>query len=174
VGSDLNIQHFDAGTPVPGQQFEYGFDDIGNRTTVKSGGDSQGGTLRLSEYESNLRNQYTSRTVPESLDVIVLANANATVTVNGQAPYRHGEYFQASVPVGNCPDAVQYPQITVTATRSGYSTEQETGHIFVPGCAEAFEYDADGNLLHDDRWDYTWDAENRLVRVVARTTTGPQ
>jgi hypothetical protein len=93
---------------VPGQQFEYGFDDIGNRTTVKGGGDSQGGTLRISEYESNLRNQYTSRTVPEWLDVIGLANANATVTVNGQTPYRHGEYFQASVPVANCPDAAEH------------------------------------------------------------------
>jgi hypothetical protein len=79
---------------------------VNNRTTVKSGGDSQAGTLRISEYESNLRNQYTSRTVPESIDVIGLANA--TVTVNGQTPYRHGEYFQASVPVANCPDAVQH------------------------------------------------------------------
>src|SRR5216110_165458 len=34
------------GTPVPGQQFEYGFDDIGNRGSTKAGGDSTGNNLR--------------------------------------------------------------------------------------------------------------------------------
>jgi|GEM_PF-5211233 len=32
-------------------------------------------------------------------------------------------------------------------------------------CEVVPTYDADGNLLSDDRFTYTWDAENRLVRV---------
>ena len=32
-------------------------------------------------------------------------------------------------------------------------------------------YDADGNLLRDDRWQYTWNAENRLISV--KPLTGP-
>jgi len=32
-------------------------------------------------------------------------------------------------------------------------------------CGVVPTYDADGNLLSDDRFAYTWDAENRLVRV---------
>jgi YD repeat-containing protein len=34
-------------------------------------------------------------------------------------------------------------------------------------------YDSDGNLTNDGRWTYTWDAENRLSTVVARTVPGP-
>lgn len=48
------------------------------------------------------------------------------------------------------------------------------GQTFVPKTAENFSYDFDGNLTNDGRWTYTWDAENRLVRMVANTTTGPQ
>jgi RHS repeat-associated protein len=32
----------------------------------------------------------------------------------------------------------------------------------------------DGNLTSDGRWNYTWDAENRLVALVANTAVGPQ
>src|SRR5205823_4889195 len=32
----------------------------------------------------------------------------------------------------------------------------------------------DGNQTSDGRWNYTWDAENRLIRLVANTATGPQ
>src|SRR5438445_5664932 len=46
------------GTPVAGAQFEYGFDDIGNRTSTKAGGDQSGAGLRPASYAANLRNQY--------------------------------------------------------------------------------------------------------------------
>ena len=39
-------------TPVPGQQFEYLFDDIGNRTTTKAGGDSAGNSLRSATFST--------------------------------------------------------------------------------------------------------------------------
>ena len=67
------------GTPVAGQQFEYGFDDIGNRTTTKAGGDSTGANLRSATYTANNLNQYSSRTVPAGFDVIGLANTAASV-----------------------------------------------------------------------------------------------
>jgi hypothetical protein len=35
------------GTPVAGQQFDYAFDNIGNRTQTKSGGDQSGNFLRM-------------------------------------------------------------------------------------------------------------------------------
>jgi len=43
--------------------------------------------------------------------------------------------------------------------------------VFVPKTPELFSYDADGNLLSDGRWNYTWDAENRLVKVESRSDT---
>ena len=51
-------------TPVAGRQFEYGFDDIGNRTSTKAGGDSSGAGLRSASYTANNLNQYTSRDIP--------------------------------------------------------------------------------------------------------------
>ena len=46
--------------------------------------------------------------------------------------------------------------------------------MFVPRTGETFSHDADGNLTGDGRWTYTWDGENRLVRMVANTAVGPQ
>jgi YD repeat-containing protein len=38
---------------------------------------------------------------------------------------------------------------------------------FVAQSAESLVYDGDGNLVRDGRWMYSWDAENRLVRVMS-------
>jgi YD repeat-containing protein len=38
------------GTPVAGQQFEYGFDDIGNRASTKAGGDANGAGLMARSF----------------------------------------------------------------------------------------------------------------------------
>jgi RHS repeat-associated protein len=46
--------------------------------------------------------------------------------------------------------------------------------VFVPQTQEQFGYDLDGNLTSDGRWTYAWDAENRLIQMVARTSVGPQ
>ena len=37
---------------------------------------------------------------------------------------------------------------------------------FVAESSETLVYDGDGNLVRDGRWVYSWDAENRLVRVM--------
>jgi len=48
-------------TPVAGEQFEYSFDDIGNRNYAASGGDHSGANLRYQNYTVNNLNQYTQR-----------------------------------------------------------------------------------------------------------------
>jgi YD repeat-containing protein len=50
-------KYWSDGTPVAGQQFEYGHDDIGNRTSAKAGGDQAGGNLRVATYTPNNLNQ---------------------------------------------------------------------------------------------------------------------
>src|SRR2546421_8892776 len=80
-------------TPVAGQQFEYAFDDIGNRTSTKAGGDDHGVGLRNANYSANSLNQYTSRDVPGAADILGLSYATNVVTVNGLTAYRKGEYF---------------------------------------------------------------------------------
>jgi len=60
----------------------------------------------------------------------------------------------------------------VTVAATGQSSV--AGNQFVPKTPEQFYYDADGNLTSDGRWNYTWDAENRLASLVSRTNVGPQ
>jgi RHS repeat-associated protein len=155
-------KYWSDGTPVAGQQFEYSFDDIGNRVQTKAGGDQAGGNLRAANYSSTTKNTYTSRDVPGYVEVLGLANASATVTANGQSAYRHGEYYDTAVPVSNSSGAV-YPAIVTTATLG--TSVSATNHVFVPQSTESFFYDADGNLLSDGRWTNTWNCENRLTQM---------
>jgi len=57
----------------------------------------------------------------------------------------------------------------VTVTATGLTTV--TGNIFVGKTPEVFSYDLDGNMTSDGRWNYTWDAENRLIKVESRPDT---
>jgi RHS repeat-associated protein len=150
---------------VPSEQFEYTFDDIGNRTATKMGGDSSGLNLRPATYSPNTLNQYTTRTVSGSFDVIGIVNGAATVTVNGQAPYRKGEFFDSVISVNNVSVPV-YQAVTVSSTH-GVNNGSQVGSVYVPPATESFAYDLDGNLTTDGRWQYTWDGENRLVQMIA-------
>lgn len=71
-------------TPVAGQQFDYAFDDIGNRQSTLAGGDQTGGNQRSASYTADRLNRYSSRTVPATFDVLGLATATSTVTVSGR------------------------------------------------------------------------------------------
>ncbi len=96
-----------------------------------------------------------------------IANPTASVTVNGNTAYRKGEYFDYALPVSNG-SAPQYPQVTVVSSFPPGQSDQ--GNVFVPRTPEVFGYDPDGNLTNDGRWSYTWDAENRLVKVESLET----
>jgi RHS repeat-associated protein len=148
------------GSPVSGQQFEYGFDDIGNRRNAKAGGDENGANLRSATYTPNNLNQYTSRTVPGAADVMGVAIASNGVTVAGLPAYRKAEYFRKEVPVNNTSAGVWTNLVVSTAGENPVS-----GKVFVPQTPESFTHDADGNLTADGRFNYSWDAENRLVKV---------
>jgi RHS repeat-associated protein len=151
------------GTPVPGQQFEYGFDDIGNRTSTRAGGDSAGTGLRWAGYTNNVLNQISSRGVPGAFDVVGIANAQQTVSVNNAGvDYRRGEYFQKLVSVNNT-NSLVWTNVPVTSSGGG----SISGKVYVPKTPEQYQYDLDGNLTQDGRWTYTWDAENRLIQITS-------
>ena len=92
--------------------------------------------------------------------------ATNPVYVNGQMASRKGEYFRRALSVNNATASV-WQQVTVTAS----GETPVTGNVFVPKTPELFTYDLDGNMISDGRWNYTWDAENRLVRVESRSDT---
>ncbi len=150
--------------PVLGQQFDYTFDDTGNRKTATQ-------DTRQATYTPNNLNQYTSRTVPGYVNVLGTASNNATVTLwgdNGQysPTTRKGEYFRGELYANNATGAVWLTITNVAVLNNGANPDIVTnavGRTFVPKTTETFAYDADGNLTNDGRWSYTWDAENRIT-----------
>lgn len=156
-------------TPVAGQQYDYTFDTIGNRTQTRSGGDQNGGNLRTANYSANTLNQITQRDMFGYVDIKGVSYATNTVTVNGTTAYRKTEYFRDELAVSNSSSALWTNIIT---TASGQTSL--TGNVYVAQTPEQFSYDADGNLTNDGRWAYTWDGENRLVTMTVNTNVGPQ
>jgi RHS repeat-associated protein len=156
------------GAPVAGQQFEYAFDDIGDRTQTKAGGDQSGGGLRSATYNNNFQNQITSREVPGTNDVIGLAHASASVTVNGQSVYRKGEYYWKELAATNAAAAAWQP-VTNQAVLAG-ATNTLIGNLLTAPRSQSFWYDLEGNLLSDGVWTNTWDLRNRLLGM--ETTAG--
>jgi RHS repeat-associated protein len=157
-------KYWSDGTPVAGQQFDYTFDTIGNRTQTQAGGDQDGMNLRTANYYANNLNQLTNRDVPGYVDVKGVSFANNTVTVNGQAADRKGEYFRNELSVSNSSLALWTNIITAATGQTSI-----TGNVFVAKAPEPFSYDADGNLTNDGRFNYTWDGENRLINLTSLT-----
>jgi RHS repeat-associated protein len=161
VGQVVSGHKFFAdGAPVAGQQFDYSFDNIGNRTQTLAGGDQGGLNQRVATYGANNLNQYTNRTVPGFADVMGISLATNSVTVGGQTAYRKGEYFRDQLPVSNSSAAV-WTNIAVSSPNQN----SITGNVFVAQSTENYSYDADGNQTGDGRWTFTWDGENRLVSM---------
>jgi YD repeat-containing protein len=148
-------RYWSDGTPVDGQQFDYVFDDIGNRTATG------GRASSVSSYTPNLLNQYIQRTVPDKVDIQGIANPTAGVTVNGNTANRKGEYFHCALTMPN--SSVAYPTVTVVSQYGAGQTD--SGKVYVAPATESYAPDADGNLLNDGRWTYSWEGENRLVEI---------
>ncbi|MDX2109175.1 MAG: LamG-like jellyroll fold domain-containing protein [Verrucomicrobiota bacterium] len=151
---------------IPGYQYGFVFDDIGNRETTERNG-------RSATYTPNSRNQYTQRTVPGAVDALGEANASATVTVNGAASTRTGTLFFGTVTANNNQLPIWQP-MDVVGTLAGAGTNgtdaisEENGFEFIPKTPEVFVHDTDGNLIEDGRWTYEWDAENRPIRMTTK------
>ena len=161
-------KYFRDGTPMPGQQFDYGFDTIGNRTQTRAGGDQTGGNQRVANYSVNNLNQIISRDFPGTNDIVGAALATNSVTLNGQPAWHKWEYFWGTVTTNN---TAAPAWLTATVASGGASN---TGSVYLAQTPEQFSYDADGNLISDGRWTYTWDAENRLIGMAVNTAAGPQ
>ncbi len=154
-------KYWSDGSPVSGQQFGYAFDAIGNRTKAQAND-------RQTSYSANRLNQLNSRTTStRALDVIGVALSDLGVTVtspsannNAAAPYRKGEYFHKALTYPNSSSAL-WELVTVRGETD------KPGYKYLSPSTQSFTYDADGNLSSDGRWNYTWDAENRLLRMVA-------
>ncbi|AHF93189.1 type IV secretion protein Rhs [Opitutaceae bacterium TAV5] len=158
-------------TALPGYDFGYSFDDIGNRMSTTTNG-------RTAAYLSDALNRYTQRDYPGAIDVRGSASTAVTVLVNDGLTTRTGEDFFRATPFDNAASAVNAeikiqavdpgpPERIATETRA-LSNPIETDPYVMPSTPEGFLYDADGNLTQDGRWNYAWDGENRLVSAEMR------
>ena len=160
------------GVPAAGEQFQYTFDDMGNRTGTLAGGDQTGANLRAATYTANSLNEYTSRTVPAAVDILGGAGSNTTVTVNNQATYRNAPFYEATLALTNTSAAVWKSITNLAVAHSSATTDlvaTVTGNTFLQQTPVTFSYDYDGNLSQDGHWTYTWDGENRLIQMVSLT-----
>lgn len=152
-------------SPVAGQQYEFRYDTIGNRSYASSGGDTNGANLRQTVYATNALNLYTTVTTPGYEDVVGMAWATNTVTVNSGATDRKGEFYHREITIGNA-STPQWQSVTVTS-----GTTVSNGGFAFPKQAQSPSYDLDGNLTFDGIWTYQWDGENRLKSMAMTNIT---
>jgi RHS repeat-associated protein len=126
---------------------------------------------------ANALNQYGSIERPQTFDVTgKRANGSATIKVNGPTALTSGDYQPAGTglyfrkEVANTPTPWQindnYEPVQVTQNDTQLTPDQgAVQHVGPPTFNPS--YDADGNLLADGRWTYTWDGENRLIKMEA-------
>ncbi len=161
---------------VPGEQFGYAFDTIGNRTSAQFGGDQHGNGLLPATYTADLDNRYSQRTIPSAVDIIGVATNNATVSVNNLPTSRHGTFYRAELGLNNSTSSVFQSVTNLAVLNQGTNADiitNITGNVYVPQNPESFTYDWDGNLKSDGRWNYYWDAEDRLITMTNNSSTAP-
>ncbi len=169
---------------LAGTQAEYAYDLIGNRTSWKWGGSKTNGDVpRTVSYTPDNLNRYTTITnAAQSYDVTgrrtgtnsVTVTQSGTSTTLAAADFQSGasgSYFGKQL----IHDPAKGLYDSVSVTTAGIPTD--AGTQYIPAVSITPSYDDDGNLLTDGRWTYTWDAENRLVKMecapqAASTSTG--
>ncbi|MDE0838798.1 MAG: hypothetical protein OSB41_07045, partial [Kiritimatiellae bacterium] len=172
------------GTPMGGRQFEYDYDRIGNRVETQN---QRGLQTQKSEYIANALNQYEQRSVPGELFVSGTVSNALRVTVSEPdnalsiLANRTSQHFWAALPVNNAQDIAVLTNITIVALskriESGVTnllTRTETRSATLPQTPETYTYDADGNLLSDGLWTYSWNAENRLTNMTSISVLPPE
>ncbi|KAF0179609.1 MAG: hypothetical protein FD161_1226 [Limisphaerales bacterium] len=185
-------RYFTIGTTpelVGGQQFEFEFDDIGNRRWNKFGGDAAGGDLKIVNYgfggesQANDLNQPEARTYPRFVNITGEAVAeNTAIAINGSRDgiIWQGNYFRKLLEFPRADNRPQYVPITVKydglmPQGSGLAANSFAGFKLIPASYTDISptHDAEGNVMYDDRWYYQWDSEGRLISMTTRMDLVP-
>ena len=150
------------GTALPGYNFGYGFDSIGNRESATREATTEA-------YTPNFLNQITEIDHGGLLHLLGTADASASVLVDGAAATRSGDLFYGTIGGNN---TFENFSILGTLTGAGDGGSDAVARFdreaYIPAGATSRTHDESGNLTGDAEWLYTWDAENRLVRMETR------
>ena len=154
---DIKTQVKNQFGPTTVSQYDYSYDALGQRTSVKNSG-SAFGSPAFNTFDYNLRNELSQSARYLGTDVAVLTNPVLS-------EYRQFEYD----PIGN------RNAITVAGNSGSYSTNNLNEYVSATlpvGGTNSFVHDADGNLTEIagvKNVVYSYDAENRLISAAPKT-----
>jgi len=159
----------DSNTPIPGNYFQFSYDDIGNFKGENRNGNIFG-------YSANYLNQYTSRTVPGTVEISGEADPVAKIAIqrlslgNVESAFakdvtRSGKYFSRMFALDNTSAPVSEIFKVYAVNANGTLVASQQTDVFLPKTPEIFSEDADGNLLQDGKQSYVWNGENQLITV---------
>jgi RHS repeat-associated protein len=145
-----------SGNPITQLGANYTYDGIGNRLTANSA------VLGNRTYVTpNELNQYDEITMDDERTAIGRAPVTMDVKVNDTDATRIDELYYRTLTASNS----STPAWQQVVTRDSDNDPTVTSHFWYDPATLNPEYDEDGNLENDGRWFYTWDAENRLVKM---------
>ena len=160
--------------PLAGYQFRFTFDDASNREQRSRGGNAtEGGGLITESYSTStsddIADQYSQVTHSPAFDILGQAGNPASVTVTtdisgttteqvDQSPWWRQRLTHTSS------SSPRWGEATVS-----HALDSRTGDYYLPPGTETLSYDADGNLSGDARWTYTWDNQNRLIKMETKS-----
>ncbi len=134
-------------------KFDYATDMLGRREHMVTTGAAFGANSRFTLFDYNTRNELT-----ESDRYNGSNPADTSSAVSTQ------QYTFDYDPIGN---RLSY---TGGAEAVGsYTTNSLNQYTHTTSPNWTFVYDADGNMTEDPSYEYTWDAENRLIEVVPKS-----
>lgn len=152
------------GPPLPGRDYEFDYDTAGNRRETRIDGTPSsylggvslpgGNALNQSWRRDTVRGRLSGTKNPDA-DVQI---AGATVQQN-----QTSRYWDAVLDSWG-----RFAEVNVRSFRFGQEQSRNTWTLVRPA-TETFEYDEEGNLTADSLWRYTYDAENRLIRIATRS-----
>lgn len=171
---------------LPDRQFAFAYDNIGNRQTASRSGTAGAETYTLDATHGPL-NQYSERTNnfvraagTVSVDTNTVAVTGGGMTwLTGKVGQVWAADAQNLTGVSTDATAKNKPltvEPSVAATITGNATTASLVQTVTAPVAlmaplhQVFSYDADGNLKGDGIWDYTYDAENRLIALETTST----
>ena len=120
-------------------------------------------------YTTNSLNQYTGIANPRGVVVTGFGKPPpGVVTINESgadpATERKGMIYAKRLEAAEMEAVWMDVEVESSVDVGGQTvTAKREGHRWVPPAQETLSYDADGNLVEDGRWEYTWDGENRLI-----------
>jgi len=155
---------------VPGMQFGYAYDEIGN--TLKAGVIGEDGEP-LYRFEADDFNFHTNRIWGRRVPVQGNVAEGINVTLNGIPAQQGGGRFSVLVPVDNVSASLQ-TNLTVWAVKTNVTPEiasSASGTVYVAQSAEQVRWKSTGVLSSDSRFAYQWNRFGQLVSATSINAT---